>query len=146
MALQNVSLSERLTHAIGYELIAVLVAAPVMAWAFDKSIASTGALALVMSTIAMLWNMLYNALVDRWAKVARHQWGFSARLLHGLGFEGGLVVMCLPVAAWMLQISLWQAFLLEIGFFVFILPYTVLYNWAFDKIRFHVRHRAESCA
>lgn len=45
------------------------------------------------------------------------------------------MVWCLPVAAWMLEISLLQAFMVELGFFVIILPYTVLYNWAFDKAR-----------
>jgi len=65
----------------------------------------------------------------------RIQWKAATRFVHGLGFEAGLVVWCLPVAAWMLDISLLQAFMVELGFFVIILPYTVVYNWAFDRAR-----------
>jgi uncharacterized membrane protein len=31
--------------------------------------------------------------------------------------------------------------MVELGFFVIILPYTVLYNWAFDKARHYVVQR-----
>ncbi|NIF25009.1 multidrug/biocide efflux PACE transporter [Pantoea sp. Tr-811] len=129
------SFSERLVHAVGYELFAVLLCAPLLSWIMGKSLATAGALAVTLSVIAMLWNMVYNAVVDRLVATPRIQWKALARVAHGLGFEAGLVVWCLPVAAWMLEISLLQAFMVELGFFVIILPYTVLYNWAFDKAR-----------
>ncbi|MNP70951.1 Bacterial Transmembrane Pair family protein [compost metagenome] len=47
----------------------------------------------------------------------------------------------MPVAAWMLDISLWQALMVELGFFVIILPYTVVYNWAFDQVRHWITQR-----
>ncbi|MFJ4255410.1 multidrug/biocide efflux PACE transporter [Pseudomonas monteilii] len=133
--MKNVSFTERLVHAVGYEVFAVLLCAPLLSWVMGKSLATAGALAVTLSVIAMLWNMVYNALVDRWVQTERIHWKASARFVHGLGFEAGLVVWCLPVAAWMLDISLLQAFMVELGFFVIILPYTVLYNWAFDKTR-----------
>ncbi|GLO32642.1 multidrug/biocide efflux PACE transporter [Pseudomonas shirazica] len=133
--MKNVSFTERLVHAVGYEVFAVLLCAPLLSWIMGKSLATAGALAVTLSVIAMLWNMVYNALVDRYVQVERIHWKASARFVHGLGFEAGLVVWCLPVAAWMLEISLLQAFMVELGFFVIILPYTVLYNWAFDKTR-----------
>jgi len=135
MTQASVSLKERVIHAIGFELIAVLICAPVLAFVFNKPIGSTGALAIVLSAIAMLWNMAYNALVDKYVKRERASWGLGARFMHGLGFEGGIIVLCLPVAAWILEISLIQALIVEAGFFVFILPYTMLYNWAFDKLK-----------
>lgn len=133
--MKNVSFTERLVHAVGYEVFAVLLCAPLLSWIMGKSLATAGALAVTLSVIAMLWNMVYNALVDRYVRGERIHWKASARFVHGLGFEAGLVVWCLPVAAWMLEISLLQAFMVELGFFVIILPYTVLYNWAFDKVR-----------
>ncbi|WP_409263325.1 multidrug/biocide efflux PACE transporter [Pseudomonas putida] len=133
--MKTVSFTERLVHAVGYEVFAVLLCAPLLSWVMGKSLATAGALAVTLSMIAMLWNMVYNALVDRWVQTERIHWNASARFVHGLGFEAGLVVWCLPVAAWMLDISLLQAFMVELGFFVIILPYTVLYNWAFDKAR-----------
>ncbi|AFK66795.1 transmembrane pair domain-containing protein [Pseudomonas putida ND6] len=134
-AMKNVSFTERLVHAVGYEVFAVLLCAPLLSWIMGKSLATAGALAVTLSVIAMLWNMVYNALVDRWVQTERINWKASTRFVHGLGFEAGLVVWCLPVAAWMLEISLLQAFMVELGFFVIILPYTVVYNWAFDKAR-----------
>ncbi|MEJ5863468.1 multidrug/biocide efflux PACE transporter [Pseudomonas farsensis] len=135
------SLFERLVHATGYEIGAVVMSAPIMAWIFDKPMQTTGALALVISLVAMAWNMLYNALVDRFIDSERNTWAWRARLLHGLGFEGGIIALCLPLAMWMLDISAVQAFMLEAGFFVFILPYTVLYNWGFDKARYQLQRR-----
>jgi len=41
----------------------------------------------------------------------------------------------------MLEISLLQAFMVELGFFVIILPYTVVYNWAFDRARYFIMQR-----
>ena len=140
-AMKNVSFTERLVHAVGYEVFAVLLCAPLLSWVMGKSLATAGALAVTLSVIAMLWNMVYNALVDRWVQTERIHWKASARCVHGLGFEAGLVVWCLPVAAWMLDISLWQALMVELGFFVIILPYTVVYNWAFDQVRHWITQR-----
>jgi uncharacterized membrane protein len=54
---------------------------------------------------------------------------------HALGFEGGFILIGLPLAAWMLDITLLKAFMVEIGFFLFFLPYTVVYNWCYDALR-----------
>jgi uncharacterized membrane protein len=124
---------ERIIHATGFELIAILLFTPLMAWVLNAEVATTGALTVMMSLLAMLWNMVYNGLIDRYWPTDRQQWRFRVRLLHGFAFEAGLVVLCLPLAAWMLDLTLWQVFFVELAFFVFILPYTVLYNWVFDK-------------
>lgn len=57
------------------------------------------------------------------------------RALHASGFEIGFVVIGVPIAALMLNLSLVQAFMLEIGFFAFMLPYTMAYNWVYDLLR-----------
>ena len=44
-------------------------------------------------------------------------------------------VAAVTIAALMLDVSLVQAFLLEIGFFAFMLPYTMAYNWGYDLLR-----------
>ncbi|MBH3411390.1 MULTISPECIES: multidrug/biocide efflux PACE transporter [Pseudomonas] len=139
--MNRVSFTERMVHAVGYEIFAVLLCAPLLSWLMGKSLATAGTLAVTLSLIAMAWNMVYNALVDRFVATPRIQWKAPARFVHGLGFEAGLVVWCLPVAAWMLEISLLQAFMVELGFFVIILPYTVLYNWVFDRARHLIQQR-----
>lgn len=141
--MKKVSFTERMVHAVGYEVFAVLLCAPLLSWVLGKSLATAGGLAVTLSVIAMAWNVTYNALIDRVVQTERVAWKPWTRVAHGLGFEAGLVVWCLPVAAWMLDISLLQAFMVELGFFVIILPYTVVYNWAFDKARHYVvQHQA----
>ncbi|MYM62351.1 PACE efflux transporter [Pseudomaricurvus sp. HS19] len=138
MSARPVTIAERIVHAVGYELLAVVLSAPVVALALDVSMADAGALSLVMSLVSMLWNMVYNALVDRWYTLERIHWSFTTRLVHGVVFEAGIISMCMLLAVWWLQITLLEAFLLEIGFFVFIFPYTVFYNWGYDKLRYQL--------
>jgi len=129
------SLGERIGHALAFELIALLLCAPTLAWLMDKPLGQLGALTLMFATIAMLWNLLFNYLFDR----AQHRLGFvrgmHARLCHALLFELGLIVLLVPLAAWWLDIGLWAAFWLDIGMILFFLPYTVGFNWAYDMLR-----------
>ncbi|MTD27053.1 multidrug/biocide efflux PACE transporter [Erwinia sorbitola] len=129
------SLKERFFHAVGFEVLAIALVSPAAAWIMDKPLFQMGALAIMLSTVAMIWNMIYNAGFDRlWPrdKVTR---GLGLRIFHAVAFECGFILIGLPLAAWMLGISLWQALMIEIGFFLFFLPYTVVYNWLYDKIR-----------
>ena len=44
-------------------------------------------------------------------------------------------LLCVPVVAWWLQVSYWQALWLDIGVLLFFLPYTWLFNWLYDHAR-----------
>jgi len=83
----------------------------------------------------MIWNVVYNSLFDRLWPVSRVRRGLWVRMGHALGFEGGFILIGLPLAAWMLNLTLWQALMVEIGFFLFFLPYTMAYNWLYDLLR-----------
>jgi uncharacterized membrane protein len=135
MQLQNKSFAERIVHAVGFEAIALMVCAPIGAWVLNRPMAQVGALAVMLSTVAMLWNMAYNAMFDRLWPDTRVVRNLKVRICHAVGFESGFILIGLPLAAWMLTISLWQAFILEVGFFMFFLPYTLFYNWAYDTLR-----------
>ncbi|CAK9890034.1 MULTISPECIES: multidrug/biocide efflux PACE transporter [Pseudomonas] len=129
------SFAERVVHAVGFEVIAVLICAPIGAWLLNRSMLEMGALAVMLSTVAMIWNMVYNAAFDRLWPVGRVARTVKVRALHAGGFETGFVLIGVPIAALMLDVSLVQAFLLEIGFFAFMLPYTMAYNWGYDLLR-----------
>ncbi|MCI4068141.1 multidrug/biocide efflux PACE transporter [Dickeya dianthicola] len=126
---------ERIAHAIGFEVMALLICAPVGAWVLGRSILQVGALSIMLSSVAMVWNVAYNGLFDRLWPVSRIRRGLWVRMGHALGFEGGFILIGLPLAAWMLNITLWQALMVEIGFFLFFLPYTMTYNWLYDLLR-----------
>lgn len=129
------SLAERAGHAITFELIALAVCAPALAWLMDRPLAHVGALTLMFSIIAMLWNMIFNMLFDQTQRRMRFKRGLAARLLHASLFEVGLIVLLVPLASWWLSIGLLEAFLLDIGLILFFLPYTVSFNWGYDLLR-----------
>lgn len=137
----NKSLRERILHAGLFELGGVILVAPLLAWLMNHSLTMMGAMTVMISTVAMLWNMAYNALFDS----LRARFGFAmslmTRALHALGFEGGLILAVVPLAAWWLSISLFEAFVLDIGLLLMFLPYTMLFNWAYDKVRERVMQR-----
>ncbi|MDQ1211988.1 multidrug/biocide efflux PACE transporter [Pantoea anthophila] len=128
------SLKERILHAVCFETLAILTVSPLAAWVMNKPLFQMGSLAIMLSTAAMLWNMIYNAGFDRIYAPGEKR-GPAVRAIHALGFEGGFILIGLPIAALMLEITLWQAFLVEVAFFLFFLPFTLAYNWGWDQLR-----------
>ena len=140
MSLQK-SIKERFFHALGFEVLAIVICAPLGAWLLGYSLAHMGLLTLMISLIAMFWNMVFNALFDRLQLRLGFHRTMAVRAAHAVAFEIGLVLAVVPLAAWWLGIGLWQAFLLDIGIVLFFLPYTFAYNWTYDTLRVRVIHR-----
>jgi uncharacterized membrane protein len=139
------SLAERVGHALAFEVIALLICAPLFSWLMDTPVAAMGALTVAISLIAMAWNVVYNALFDR----LQRRMGFSrtlvVRILHAVVFELGLFLASVPLAAVWLGITLWQAFVLDVGLIAFFLPYTVVFNWGYDRLRVRWIGAARDC-
>ena len=131
------SLKTRFVHALGFELIALLICAPVLSLVLNISAAHAGALTLMISLLAMAWNMAFNAMFDRIIHRLRMARTFAVRLANALTFEMGLVLMAVPLAAWWLEVSLIDALVLDLGLILFFLPYTLVYNWAYDRLTDH---------
>ncbi|EBI1190877.1 multidrug/biocide efflux PACE transporter [Salmonella enterica] len=134
-AIQRRSLPERIFQAVCFEGIATAILAPTTAWLMQRSVLEMGGLTILLATTAMIWNIIYNALFDRLWPAHQVRRTAKVRALHALGFESGFIVIGVSIVAWVLNVSLLQAFTLEIGFFLFFLPYTMLYNWAYDVLR-----------
>lgn len=140
------SIKERFLHSLAFEVIAIAICAPLGTWLLGYSLAHIGLLTLMISLLAMTWNMLFNSLFDR----AQRRIGFKrtlmARGVHALMFEVGLLLAVVPLAAWWLGIGLWEAFVLDIGIALFFLPYTFVFNWSYDHVRALVvaRRQAEA--
>jgi uncharacterized membrane protein len=128
-------LQRRILQACLYEGIAIAVVTPTLALFFSHPPGSALLLAVVMSSIALAWNYVFNSLFERW-EARQSVKGRSARrrLVHGLGFEGGLAIILMPVMAYWLDISLWAAFVADLGLLAFFFAYTVAFTWAFDRI------------
>lgn len=138
------SIKERFLHSLAFEVLAIAICAPLGAWLLGYSLAHIGLLTLMISLLAMSWNMAFNALFDR----AQRRIGFKrtlmARGVHALMFEVGLLLAVVPLAAWWLGIGLWEAFVLDIGIALFFLPYTFVFNWTYDHLRAVVVARRNS--
>lgn len=134
MKKQHRSLAERIVHAVLFEVIAIGICAPVAAWLMNKPLFQMGLLAVMLSTVAMVWNIIYNTGFDKIFPISQKR-RMPLRVAHALGFEAGFILIGLPLAAWMLGITLWQALMVEIGFVLFFLPYTIIYNWCYDALR-----------
>ncbi len=118
-----------------YEVGAIAFVGPVLGFAFGKPASSTLLLAVVLSTIALCWNYAFNALFEWWeSKQSGKGRSFARRLAHGIGFEGGLTVILVPVMALWLETTFLAAFVANLGLLAFFFVYAIGYTWVFDKV------------
>ena len=141
--IQRRSLVERIFHAVCFEGIATAILAPTTAWLMQRSVLEMGGLTIILATTAMVWNIIYNAVFDRLWPVTRVKRTAKVRALHALGLECGFIVIGVSIVSFVLGVTLLQALTLEIGFFLFFLPYTMLYNWAYDTLRDRIIKRRQ---
>ncbi len=129
------SMAERATHAMLFEIISILLTAPISAWLLDKSIWDIGIVAIILSTIAMVLNIVYNMGFDKICPPTQAPRSFKIRAMHALGFELSFIIISVPVVALSLSISLLAAFIMDVGLLIFYLFYTFGFNWLYDYVR-----------
>ena len=126
------SKKERLAQAGLLELGGILLVAPLSALVTGHDLASMGSLAVVMSTLAVIWSTVWNWMFDRW--VPTRQRSVTQRIAQALGFELGLVLVTIFIVAAWLDLGLWQALLLDLGFVAFFLVWAMIFNPLFDAV------------
>jgi uncharacterized membrane protein len=128
-------IARRVTQAILYEVFAILLVGPVLSLLFDEPMSSSIALTIILSTIALCWNYIFNSFFERWEarQTTRHR-TFKRRLAHGVGFEIGLVVLLTPVMATWLETTWVEALMTNLGLLLFFLFYAVVFTRVFDLI------------
>lgn len=118
-----------------YEAIAIAVATLGLNAATDQGASHAGAMAVTTSVIAIVWNLVFNWAFERWeARQSVKGRSVMRRVAHALGFEGGLMVVFVPLFAWWFQVTWLRALVMESGLLVFFMVYTFVYNWAFDRL------------
>lgn len=125
----------RLTYVVFYELITLLIISTAFYLSSEKDAAHAAVLGVVTVVLAIVWNTLYNNVFEWWesglVKRGRDAW---RRVIHAVGFEAGFVLITLPLFAWWLNLSLWDAFVLDMGLTLFFMFFTLFYNWVFDHL------------
>ena len=129
--------SDRIRHAIMFELIGLAIFTPGAALLFDQPMGHMGVIGVVSATAATLWNFVFNLGFDRAMLRLRGsvEKTMRIRVLHTALFEAGLIVILIPFIAWYLGIGLMTAFILDLAVVAFYLVYAfvfnIVYDWAF---------------
>ncbi|WP_431621720.1 PACE efflux transporter [Enterobacter asburiae] len=131
----NKSVKERVFHAVIFEVTANVIIALSLAWLMNVSVLQSGSLSVISALTATVWNFIFNKLFDSLQKKHQFQRTFLVRAIHAVGFETGLIISLIPVAMVMLNLTVAEAFFVEIGLVLFFLPYTMLFNWLYDYLR-----------
>jgi len=141
----NKGTRERIFHAVLFELLANVIIALFLAYVLQVSLLQSGMLSLISALTATIWNFIFNKIFDGLQRRYAFERSFLMRALHAVAFEVGLIVTLTPVAMLLLNLSLVDAFFVEIGLVLFFLPYTLAYNWLYDWLRwtFYGRKRME---
>lgn len=126
----------RIIHALSYEVILLVIIALSLSFIFAVPLEVTGALGFAMAFTSVLWNMIFNHYFEK--VEAKHQLKrtLKVRFCHAIGFEGGLLLATIPMVAYALQLSLWEAFLLDLSLTLCILVYTFIFQWCYDQIEY----------
>jgi len=127
---------DRIRHTVGFEVIGLLLFAPLASLVFGYPVHQMGLVGAVASLIAAAWNYLYNVLFDRAMLRITGQLAKTppVRVLHAVLFEGGLLVVFLPMVAWYLGISLLDALVMDLSVAAFHMAYAFVYNWVYDIV------------
>jgi len=126
---------ERIFHALLFEVLAVSLSilGLIIFTNHDPQILS-GTM-IVIASIAMAWNFFFNWLFDLFFTGDKNKRTIKLRLFHVIIFELGLLVLTVPVMAYILTISIVDAFMMDIVVTVFITIYAFIFNWVYDNIR-----------
>lgn len=125
----------RVIYVALYEAIAIVAATLGLAWMGGQGTETSAAAAVGASAIAIVWNLVFNWAFERWESRQQVRGrSVARRIAHAVGFEGGLVLILVPLFAWWLDVTLWQALWMDLGLVVFFLVYTFVFNWLFDHV------------
>ena len=128
-------LKRKIVYVSLFELFAVGLTTTTLMLLAGSSGAHASVAAVASSTVAVIWNFIFNSMFEAWeARQTTKGRSVARRIAHAIGFEGGLVAFLVPLFAWWLEISLWEAFIVDLWIVVFFLVYTFLFSLVFDRI------------
>ncbi|QFU21827.1 PACE efflux transporter [Shewanella eurypsychrophilus] len=130
---------QRIIHTILFEVFALILVVPLVIMITGKETGELFTVAVGLSFYAVIWNYFYNIWFDNRFGSNRSERSFLTRIGHALGFEGGIILVTLPVISWFMGISLFSAFLLELAFLVLFFFYAIGFNYVYDLVCEHMQ-------
>lgn len=131
----------RLVYVTLFEITAVLFSTFVLMALSGSNAQESLPVAIIISTAAVVWNYIYNTAFEMWEN--RNQIKartFIIRCIHAIGFEGGLVLICLPLYMFWYGVGVWAAISMEAALLTFFLIYTFIFTLLFDQL-FTLKHQ-----
>lgn len=131
------SLPDRLRQITLFEVGGLVLITPPFAWLSGVPIGDSLGLLAVAALIAAIWNACYNTTFD-WIEgrltgrtADRRPW--LGRVLHAIGFEGGLLLLTLPVVMAWTGMDWRTALVADIGLAAAYVVYAFAFNLAYDR-------------
>ena len=139
-------IKRRLVYVTIFEIIAIISSTFVLMKLSGGDAAESLPVAVMVSFAAVIWNFLYNTIFEAWERRQQvTQRTLLVRSAHAIGFEGGLVLICLPLYMIWYDVGLIKAFMMEAALLLFFLVYTFFFTLGFDKI-FTLPHHYKSAS
>jgi len=135
MALHDHPTLRRVIYATSFEAGGIALSTVLLLLMADTSTAGSFVFSVLASTVAMLWNLIFNALFESWERRQTVKGrSFARRTAHALLFESGLVCLLLPLTARWFAVPLLVALAYEAALILAFLIYTWVFTLAFDRL------------
>lgn len=120
-----------------FEIGGLALITPPFAWLSGVPMVDSLGLLAVTALIAALWNAIYNTAFDwvegRMTGRTADRRPFGMRALHALGFEGGLLLMTLPVIMAWTGMDWLAALIADLGLATAYVIYAFAFNLGYDR-------------
>ncbi|ULN66984.1 PACE efflux transporter [Vibrio gigantis] len=126
---------ERVFHSVLFEVLAVTLSIIGLVIFTDHDVSALSGTMIVVATIAMVWNYCFNRIFDRYFTGEKSERSLKLRVFHVVLFEAGLLIATIPIMAYLLDVGIRQAFLMDIGVTIFITIYAFVFNLIYDHVR-----------
>lgn len=128
---------DRLRQVFLFEVGGLLLITPPFIWLSGVPLHDSLGLMVAMAIIAGVWNTLYNIGFD-WADArlsgrSADQRPTAWRIVHALGFEGGLLLISLPMVMMWTGMDWLQALIADIGLAAAYVVYAYGFNLGYDR-------------
>ncbi|WP_079434275.1 PACE efflux transporter [Zoogloea sp. LCSB751] len=131
------SLVDRLRQVTLFEIGGLLLITPPYIWLSGQPSRDSFLLMAILAVMAAAWNGAYNTAFD-WLEgrltgrsADRRPW--RLRAIHAIGFEGGLLLMTLPVMVLWTGMDWLTALVADIGIALAYVVYAFGFNLAYDR-------------
>ncbi len=125
----------RLVYVTIFEVLGILFATLVLMALSGGEAQESLPVAIIVSSVAVIWNFIFNTLFESWESRSQiKERTLKIRVIHAIGFEGGLFLFCLPIYMLWYGVGIWTALTMEAALLLFFLVYTFVFTLAFDQV------------